>query len=242
MLAEISSRIAACGQPPVSIARIRSAGRASLRMRNSWSSLVKMSLVTAANTWVLNDQQSAAINDVGRWQVSDRATKNFSVISSVPMLYFSRNPRQRAKSNAVFPDPTGLAKEVKSASHDPRYKHHRNLPADTNGEGSLCPVPSGVVWHVPFSKLAWRKQHARISFDRNDTTSAKTSHTHRHVPNAHGCVHAPQGSRVLDHDHETVHDRGACYHGYEKWLKTRRMVCDGGGHDGYQFLWPPGQH
>lgn len=20
------------------------------------------------------------------------------------------------------------------------------------------------------------------------------------------------------------------------------MVCDGGGHDGYQFLWPPGQH
>ena len=42
----MSSRIAACGQPPVSTARIRSAGRASLRTRNSASSRVKMSFVT----------------------------------------------------------------------------------------------------------------------------------------------------------------------------------------------------
>ena len=46
--AEMSSRIAACGHPPVSMARIRSAGRAPFRMRNSWSSRVKMSFVTAA--------------------------------------------------------------------------------------------------------------------------------------------------------------------------------------------------
>jgi len=48
MLAEMSSRMAACGQPPVSIARIRDAGRALFRMRNSWSSRVKMSFVTVA--------------------------------------------------------------------------------------------------------------------------------------------------------------------------------------------------
>lgn len=48
MFAEISSRIAACGQPPVSMARMRSAGRALFLMRNSWSSRVKMSFVTVA--------------------------------------------------------------------------------------------------------------------------------------------------------------------------------------------------
>lgn len=56
IFADISSLIAACGQPPVSIARIRSAGKASFRIRNSWSSRVKMSFVTAAiaglaHTW-----------------------------------------------------------------------------------------------------------------------------------------------------------------------------------------------
>lgn len=38
MFALISSRMAAWGQPPVSIAVMRSVGRASLRMRNSASS------------------------------------------------------------------------------------------------------------------------------------------------------------------------------------------------------------
>lgn len=46
--ADISSRMAAWGHPPVSIARIRSAGSASFRIRNSWSSRVKMSFVTVA--------------------------------------------------------------------------------------------------------------------------------------------------------------------------------------------------
>ena len=44
----MSSRTAACGQPPVSMARIRGEGRAECRVRNSASSRVKMSLVTAA--------------------------------------------------------------------------------------------------------------------------------------------------------------------------------------------------
>lgn len=47
-LAEISSRTAAWGQPPVSIARIRDAGRALCLVRNSASSRVKISFVTAA--------------------------------------------------------------------------------------------------------------------------------------------------------------------------------------------------
>ena len=47
-LADMSSRTAAWGQPPVSIARIRLAGRALCLVRNSASSRVKISLVTAA--------------------------------------------------------------------------------------------------------------------------------------------------------------------------------------------------
>ena len=42
----ISSRIAACGQPPVSTARILSSGSAPCFIRNSPSSFVNMSLVT----------------------------------------------------------------------------------------------------------------------------------------------------------------------------------------------------
>ena len=44
----MSSRMAACGHPPVSIARMRDAGSALFLMRNSWSSRVKMSFVTVA--------------------------------------------------------------------------------------------------------------------------------------------------------------------------------------------------
>ena len=44
----MSSRTAACGHPPVSMARIRCGGRAELRVRNSASSRVKMSFVTQA--------------------------------------------------------------------------------------------------------------------------------------------------------------------------------------------------
>ena len=44
----MSSRMAACGQPPVSTARIRSGSSAWCFVRNSPSSLVKMSFVTAA--------------------------------------------------------------------------------------------------------------------------------------------------------------------------------------------------
>lgn len=47
-MADISSRIAAWGQPPVSIAFIREGGRALLVIRKVASSVVKMSLVTVA--------------------------------------------------------------------------------------------------------------------------------------------------------------------------------------------------
>lgn len=47
-LAEMSSRTAAWGHPPVSMARMREAGRARFLVRNSASSRVKMSFVTAA--------------------------------------------------------------------------------------------------------------------------------------------------------------------------------------------------
>lgn len=48
MLALMSSRIAACGHPPVSIASIREAGSARFLIRNSWSSRVNISFVTVA--------------------------------------------------------------------------------------------------------------------------------------------------------------------------------------------------
>ena len=48
ILAEISSRMAACGQPPVSIAVIREGGRARFLMRKEASSWVNMSFVTVA--------------------------------------------------------------------------------------------------------------------------------------------------------------------------------------------------
>lgn len=44
----MSSRIAACGQPPVSIAVMRDGGRALLVRRKVASSVVKMSFVTVA--------------------------------------------------------------------------------------------------------------------------------------------------------------------------------------------------
>lgn len=49
MFALISSRMAAWGQPPVSIARILDEGRALFLIKNSWSSRVKMSFVTVAS-------------------------------------------------------------------------------------------------------------------------------------------------------------------------------------------------
>lgn len=48
ILAEISSRMAACGQPPVSIAVMREGGSARFLMRKEASSWVNMSLVTVA--------------------------------------------------------------------------------------------------------------------------------------------------------------------------------------------------
>jgi hypothetical protein len=63
--AEMSSRIAACGQPPVSTAEIRSVGSAPFRFRNSQSSRVKMSLVTAAtDIWSRSLRHSASISAV----------------------------------------------------------------------------------------------------------------------------------------------------------------------------------
>mmetsp|Transcript_8242 Transcript_8242/g.20128 ORF Transcript_8242/g.20128 Transcript_8242/m.20128 type:complete len:233 (+) Transcript_8242:222-920(+) len=51
-LPEISSRIAAWGQPPVSRHAMRSAGSASLRVRKSQSSFVKMSFVTTQRLYL----------------------------------------------------------------------------------------------------------------------------------------------------------------------------------------------
>ena len=64
-LALMSSRTAAWGQPPVSIALMRSGGRAECRIRNSQSSRVKMSLVTAAMEYCARrDWQRASIRAV----------------------------------------------------------------------------------------------------------------------------------------------------------------------------------
>ena len=61
----MSSRTAACGQPPVSMARMRGAGSAELRIRKSLSSRVKMSLVTQAmEKRVRSARQRASIRAV----------------------------------------------------------------------------------------------------------------------------------------------------------------------------------
>uniref|UniRef100_A0A7C8ZPW6 Uncharacterized protein n=1 Tax=Opuntia streptacantha TaxID=393608 RepID=A0A7C8ZPW6_OPUST len=61
----ISSRIAACGQPPVSTARILSSGSAPCLIKNSPSSLVNISLVTAARLYLsLNNLHKASIRAV----------------------------------------------------------------------------------------------------------------------------------------------------------------------------------
>ena len=62
----MSSRIAACGHPPVSTALILPASKASCRVRNSPSSRVKMSLVTAqmSRLSLVKCLQSCSINAV----------------------------------------------------------------------------------------------------------------------------------------------------------------------------------
>ena len=61
----MSSRMAACGQPPVSTALIRVSSSALFRTRNSASSRVKMSLVTTPRLCVSRSaRQSASINAV----------------------------------------------------------------------------------------------------------------------------------------------------------------------------------
>lgn len=61
----MSSRTAAWGQPPVSIARMREGARALWRVRNSASSRVKMSFVTAAMLyWSRRARQRARMRAV----------------------------------------------------------------------------------------------------------------------------------------------------------------------------------
>ena len=61
----MSSRTAACGQPPVSMATMRSGVRAPCLVRNSASSRVKMSFVTAAMLYsARRARQSSSIKAV----------------------------------------------------------------------------------------------------------------------------------------------------------------------------------
>jgi len=156
MLALISSRMAAWGQPPVSMARIRSFGSASLRIRNSWSSRVKMSLVTAAAGQHSSglDMRRLKATSRDREQVDiDEARPHWCVMGwrDAPILYSSRSALQSANSNAVFPEPTGLrVSTIRLAAH----RIGARLPADTDGEGPLVPVPARIVRHVSFRVLA----------------------------------------------------------------------------------------
>ena len=62
MFTEMSSRIAACGQPPVSTPTMRSGVRALWRMRNSASSRVKMSFVTTPSSNSLRSRSHNALS------------------------------------------------------------------------------------------------------------------------------------------------------------------------------------
>lgn len=82
---------------PVSIARILPLSEsASCRIRNSWSSRVKMSFVTTAET-----PECALVRGQAREGRGRRARDG-------PILCESRKCRQRARVRAVLPEPTGL--------------------------------------------------------------------------------------------------------------------------------------
>lgn len=91
----MSSRTAACGQPPVSMARIRDGERALCLVRNSASSLFcfRTKLAIHVNRPSLRKHIPYLVK--------------ISFVTAA-MLYSSRSFRHNASMRAVFPDPTGL--------------------------------------------------------------------------------------------------------------------------------------
>ena len=98
----MSSRTAACGHPPVSMARIRSGERALLRVRNSASSLFLQNFLC----------QNGLVKEAGLMLGSATDRVKMSLVTAA-MLYSSRRARQSASMRAVLPDPTGLSKLVR---------------------------------------------------------------------------------------------------------------------------------
>jgi len=183
MFADISSLIAACGQPPVSMARIRSAGRARFFMRNSWSSRVKMSLVTVARLSQAIDTRTCR--------------------KPTPMLYWVRRCRQRARVSAVFPEPTGLERRLRGTTQ--KDWGDCDLPPNADSEAALFEISWRVFGHVPFGVFAYRRQVLACGQLSYETT-------HQDGRDAHAYAHALQGhASEKPVPYSSSHPRKGCW-------------------------------
>lgn len=82
----------------------------------------------------------------------------------LPMLYSSRKARHKAKSKAVFPDPTGLEWMIYRCvradwvgdQNDMEMITESDLPPDPNGKRSLFKIPSREIGHVALGIFPYR--------------------------------------------------------------------------------------
>jgi hypothetical protein len=151
----MSSRTAACGHPPVSMAEMRSGARALFRVRNSASSLY-WAILLLVSTFL---SQSLFL--------LPRLSTHFVKISLVTaaMLYSSLKARHNFNMRAVLPDPTGLqssshtsSQRIYSMKERKSYQEKEgDKPANANCISSIFPVPPLVMRErlLAIYKRAW---------------------------------------------------------------------------------------
>jgi hypothetical protein len=124
------------------------------------------------------------------------------------MLWLPRRARQSARSRAVLPDPTGLYCQLSSAKGGIPYAAPVSSPSNTNGEGSLVPIPTRKVGQVPLSILAYSVSHHISSAHQ---VSVMEIPTYLHSLDAHACAHARSRHREHGHvhGHANARDRGS---------------------------------
>jgi hypothetical protein len=81
----------------------------------------------------------------------------------LPMLYSSRKARHKAKSKAVFPDPTGLEWMIYrcvradwAGDRNDMEITESDLPPDPNSKRSLFEIPSREIGHVALGIFPYR--------------------------------------------------------------------------------------
>ena len=148
----MSSRMAACGQPPVSTARMRWGGRAPLLTKKSPSSWVKMSFVTCAVTAAQPSGQgahsatfchilphSATFCHILPHSIS--LPFRHSAGLTAPKLYLSRSARHSASMRAVFLQGSPSDHHLTSEGRVTLIARVHDI--GTGGSYSAYPVPTG---------------------------------------------------------------------------------------------------